>query len=168
LRALSEGKVVFMAVPRLAEKKCFWKLDPARLRRTDLAAAATIKGASRLAKSVGPRELPHVDLIVAGSVAVNRKGARVGKGGGYSDLEFAIGREVGAVDEKTVTATTIHPLQLLDEWLPVTPHDFFLDLIATPEEILRPGRRRQPKGILPDHLSDEQRKKIPAVRELGF
>ncbi len=168
LRALREGKVLYMAVPRLAERKCFWKLDPKRLGRGDLGAAATIRGASRLAEPVGPKDLPRVDMIVAGSVAVNRKGVRVGKGGGYSDLEYAIGREVGAVDEKTMIATTIHPLQLLKGDLPVTSHDFFLDLIATPEEIIRPARRRQPKGILPDHLSDEQRKAIPALRELGL
>jgi 5-formyltetrahydrofolate cyclo-ligase len=28
--------------------------------------------------------------VVCGSVAVNRQGARVGKGGGFSDLEFAL------------------------------------------------------------------------------
>jgi 5-formyltetrahydrofolate cyclo-ligase len=166
LRALADGKVVFMAVPRLARKKCFWKLDPSRLKRSELAAAATIKGASRLARAVDPGELPHVELIVAGSVAVNRKGARVGKGGGYSDLEFAIGREVGAIDGKTVTATTIHPIQLVDEKLPVTPHDFFLDLIVTPDEVIRPAKRRQPKGILPAHLTAAQRREIPALEEL--
>ncbi len=67
-----------------------------------------------------------------------------------------------------MTATTIHPLQLLDEDLSVTPHDFFLDLIATPEEIIRAGRRRQPKGILADHLTDNQRKEIPVIGELGL
>ncbi len=43
------------------------------------------------------KEMPPVDLIVAGSVAVNKKGSRIGKGGGYSDLEYAIGREFGFV-----------------------------------------------------------------------
>ena len=113
LRALREGKVVYMAVPRLAEAKCFWKLDPSRLDPRQLRDAATIRGASRLGRPVSPRELPHVDLIVAGSVAVNRKGVRVGKGGGYSDLEYAIGREVGAIDAKTVVATTVHPIQVV-------------------------------------------------------
>jgi 5-formyltetrahydrofolate cyclo-ligase len=166
LRALREGKVVFMAVPRLAERKCFWKLDPKRLDGSALPAAATIRGAARLATPVGPRELPHVDLIVAGSVAVNRKGARVGKGGGYSDLEFAIGREVGAIDKTTVVATTVHRLQLLNRELPVTTHDFFVEVIATPDSILRPRRRRQPRGVLPDHLLEKQRREIPALREL--
>jgi 5-formyltetrahydrofolate cyclo-ligase len=169
LRALREGKVVYMAVPRLAESRCFWKLDPSRLDPRELAAAATIRGAARLGRPVTPRELPHVDLIVAGSVAVNRKGVRVGKGGGYSDLEYAIGRQVGAIDSKTVVATTVHPLQVVADDLPVTAHDFFLDLIVTPREVIRPPRRRrQPKGVLPAHLSDEQVLAIPALRELGI
>ena len=169
LRALREGKVVYMAVPRLAEAKCFWRLDPRRIDPSDMAAAATIRDAPRYGQPVRPRELPHVDLIVAGSVAVNRKGVRVGKGGGYSDLEYAIGRQVGAIDGKTVVATTVHPLQIVDGDLPVTAHDFFLDLIVSPEETIRPPRRRrQPKGILPGHLSDEKRHAIPALRELGF
>jgi 5-formyltetrahydrofolate cyclo-ligase len=169
LRALREGKVVYMAVPRLAEPKCFWRLDPKRLDPGDMPAAATIRGASRFGQPARPRDLPHVDLIVAGSVAVNRKGVRVGKGGGYSDLEYAIGRQVGAIDGKTVVATTVHPMQVFAGDLPVTAHDFYLDLIVTPEETIRPRRRRrQPKGILPDHLSDEQRRAIPALRELGI
>ena len=169
LRALREGKVVYMAVPRLAEAKCFWRLDPTRLDPRQQSEAATIRGAAKLGRMVSPRELPHVDLIVAGSVAVNRDGVRVGKGGGYSDLEYAIGREVGAVDAKTAVATTVHPIQLTDGVLPATAHDFFLDLIVTPHETIRPPRRgRQPKGILRDHLSDEKRQAIPALRELNI
>lgn len=169
LRALREGKVVYMAVPRLAEAKCFWRLDPSRIDPGDMPEAATIRGAPRLGQAARPRDLPHVDLIVAGSVAVNRKGVRVGKGGGYSDLEYAIGRQVGAIDGKTVVATTVHPLQVVEADLPATAHDFYLDLIVTPEETIRPRRRRrQPKGILPDRLSDEKRHAIPALRELGF
>jgi 5-formyltetrahydrofolate cyclo-ligase len=169
LRALREGKVVYMAVPRLAEPKCFWKLDPARLDPREQSAASSIRGASKLGRLVGPRELPQVGLIVAGSVAVNRRGVRVGKGGGYSDLEYAIGRQVGAIDAKTVVATTVHPIQVVENDLPVTAHDFFLDLIVTPEETIRPPRRRrQPKGVLPAHLSDEHKHAIPALRELGI
>jgi 5-formyltetrahydrofolate cyclo-ligase len=169
LRALREGKVVYMAVPRLAEPKCFWKLDPSRLDPREQSIAASIRGAAKLGRAVGPREIPHVDLIVAGSVAVNRRGVRVGKGGGYSDLEYAIGRQVGAIDSTTVVATTVHPLQVVAVELPVTAHDFFLDIIVTAEETIRTKqRRRQPKGILPAHLSDEQREAIPALRDLEF
>jgi 5-formyltetrahydrofolate cyclo-ligase len=44
--------------------------------------------------------MPRIDLIVAGSVVVNGKGARVGKGRGYSNLEYALGREFGIIDMK--------------------------------------------------------------------
>src|SRR2546421_8002090 len=81
LRALREGKTVYMAVPRLREARCFWELDPKRLR--DLRAAASIGGAARFGRPLAPGELPRLDLVVAGSVAVARSGARLGKGGGY-------------------------------------------------------------------------------------
>lgn len=169
LRALREGKLVFMAVPRLAQARCFWLLDPREIAERDLARAATIRGASRLGRAVDPRKLPHIDLIVAGSVAVDRRGARIGKGGGYADLEYAIGREVGAVDDKTSVATTVHPLQVIGRSLPVTEHDFVLDLIATPEALRRPrARRAQPRGILPEHLTDDLRRDVPILRALGY
>jgi 5-formyltetrahydrofolate cyclo-ligase len=170
LRALREGKIVYMAVPRLREKKCFRKLDPARLRAGDLAEAATMGGAARFGRAVHPRELEHVDLVVAGCVAVNRDGARLGKGGGFSDLEYAIGRELGAIDGKTRIATTVHPIQVLDSDIPVTDHDFSLDVIATPDELIRPpaARRKRPRGILPADLTPEIRRDVPILKDLGF
>jgi 5-formyltetrahydrofolate cyclo-ligase len=159
-----------MAVPRLREKKCFRELDPSRLRRSDLAQAATIGGATRFGRAVHPRELEHIDLVVAGSVAVNRAGARLGKGGGYSDLEYAIGRELGVIDGKTRTATTVHPLQVLDLDLPMTDHDFSLDVIATPDEVIRTpaGRRKTPRGIQAAHLTAEILRDVPILMDLGF
>jgi 5-formyltetrahydrofolate cyclo-ligase len=81
-----------VAVPRLCAARCFWELDPRRLR--DAARVATIAGASAAGRPVDPRRMPHLDLVVIGSVAVNRRGERVGKGGGYADLEYAILREL--------------------------------------------------------------------------
>jgi 5-formyltetrahydrofolate cyclo-ligase len=53
-------------------------------------------------------------------VAVNRQGARIGKGGGFSDLEVAFLVEAGVIRPDTVLATTVHPLQVVDESLPET------------------------------------------------
>jgi len=167
LRALREGKVVYMAVPRLREVRCFWELDPRRLREADLSRAATIAGASQLGRAVDPRRMPHVDLVVAGSVAVNGRGERVGKGGGYSDLEYAIGRELGFVDDATRVATTVHPLQLVDGALPVTEHDVRVDLVVTSEEVIAVrSAGRQPRGILEDHLTSEIRAEVPILKLL--
>jgi 5-formyltetrahydrofolate cyclo-ligase len=62
----------------------------------------------------------------------------------------------------------VHPLQLQDGDLPVTDHDFFLDLIATPQELLRPrqGKRRQPRGVIPEHLTTEIRRDVPVLADL--
>jgi 5-formyltetrahydrofolate cyclo-ligase len=95
--------------------------------------------------------------------------ARVGKGGGYSDLEYALCRAVGCVDTHTRVATTVHPLQVVPGALPETEHDFRVDLIVTPERILRPRRSRpQPGGIIAGHLTEEIRKNVPVLRSLGL
>ena len=96
-------------------------------------------------------------------------GARVGKGGGYSDLEYALCKAAGCIDEGTRIATTVHPLQIVRGTIPETEHDFRLDLIVTPDRVLRPRRSRpQPRGIVPEDLTDEIRETVPALRALGL
>jgi 5-formyltetrahydrofolate cyclo-ligase len=155
-RALAEGKVVYMAVPRLREERPFVRLR----------SEATIKGAMREGRPVAIDEMDAVDLVVCGSVAVNREGARVGKGGGYSDLEFGLLVEAGLVGDGTVIATTVHPLQVLVEELPETEHDFRVDLIVTPDEVIETPKRRRPPGILWTHLDDAKIAAVPVLATL--
>jgi len=166
LAALREGKTVLMAVPRLRTERCFLRLDPRTL-GGKLAQAATIKGATVLGVPVAPNAIGRIDLIVAGSVAVHPTGARLGTGGGYSDLEFALARALGLVDDDTPVVTTAHELQVLDEAIPMTEHDVRLDLIVTPERVIR-TRRRQPKpaGIFWEKLSEEELAAMPALAKL--
>ena len=161
-RALAEGKLLYMAVPRLTDERPFILLDPGRL---DLPPrrAASISGAARAGRRIGVAELRPVDLVVCGSVAVNREGARVGKGGGFSDLEFALLVEAGLIGPETVVATTVHPLQVLEEALPETAHDFRLDLIVAGEEVIACRRSRRPPGILWEHLDAAKIAAIPAL-----
>ena len=152
-RALRDGKRLYMAVPRLAGPKPFLLVE----------SDPTIARASRDGRPVAVEELAPVDLVVCGTVAVNREGVRVGKGGGYSDLELALLIEAGLVGDATTIATTVHPLQFLDEPLPETEHDFRVDLIATPDEVVAVAQRKRPPGILPDHLDVEKRAAIPVL-----
>jgi len=165
--ALSSGKIVYMAVPRLREKKCFIKLDPSKIPSKKYFEASSIKGAFRYGIPIHPKEIPQIDLIVAGSVAVNKKGSRLGKGGGYSDLEYAIGREFGFVKEDVVIVTTVHPLQIVKEDIPETHHDFRIDFIITPEEMI-PTRREggRPRGIIRDDLTEQKISEIPILEEM--
>lgn len=167
LRALRDGKQVFMAVPRLRDPRCFIRLDPEKLGRK-LTEAATIKGATALGEPVTPDQLGRIDLIVVGSVAVNPRGARVGKGGGYSDLEFALARQLRLVDERTPVLTTVHELQVLDDEIPMTAHDVPLDLIATPERVIRTARVfPTPPGLLWDELTEAQLRAMPPLARLN-
>ena len=60
---------------------------------------------------IGRSEMRFVDLVVCGSVAVNERGARLGKGAGYSDIEVGLLAEAGLIGERTTIATTVHELQ---------------------------------------------------------
>jgi 5-formyltetrahydrofolate cyclo-ligase len=165
-RALAEGKRVYMAVPRLVEDRPFLLLDPARLPVTPRR-AASIKGAGRFGVPVSLEEMPHLDLVVCGTVAVNPVGVRIGKGGGFSDLEFGLLTEAGLVDGDTAIATTVHDLQVLDESLPETEHDFRPDLIVTPGATLSARTPHRPPGILWDHLDEEKIASIPVLARLA-
>jgi 5-formyltetrahydrofolate cyclo-ligase len=165
-KALTEGKVLYMAVPRLADELPFYLLEPERLNIPPWEAASK-EGAAKAGRKVAASELRPVDLVICGSVAVNREGARVGKGGGFSDLEVAFLIEAGVLRPDTVLATTVHPLQVMDGPLPETIHDFRVDLIATPDEVIWCGKPRRPPGILWKHLQPDKIAEVPALAALA-
>jgi 5-formyltetrahydrofolate cyclo-ligase len=153
-RAVRDGRDLYMAVPRLREEKPFLLVlsDPT-IRRAGDEGIPTALG-----------EMPPVDLVVCGTVAVNRDGVRIGKGGGYSDLELALLIEEGRITERTVIATTVHAVQLVDDELPETEHDFRVDLIVTPDAVIRTPGGNRPPGVLWDHLDPEKVEAIPVLQ----
>jgi len=154
-----------MPAPRIAEAKPFIELDPTRLRVSPYA-ASSIKGAFQHGRPVAIEEMKKIDLIVCGSVAVNRNGARVGKGGGYSDLEYALLRETKKVGAKTPIITTVHPLQIVSDEMPMTEHDIPLDAIITPKETLTIEHRYdKPRGIYWKLLPAEKIEAIPVLKD---
>ena len=167
-RALEDGKVVYMAVPRLAEQEPFFLLDPAQLTETPRK-ASSIKGAGRNARTVSIAELQPVDLVVTGCVAVDETGARLGKGGGFSDLEFALAAEAGLVGPATVVVTTVHERQVRAPGeIPMAPHDLWLDVIVTPERVIEcPPHDRTSGGIRWDELTEEKIAAIPLLGRLA-
>jgi 5-formyltetrahydrofolate cyclo-ligase len=167
-RALQDGKVVYMAVPRLAEIDPFFLLDPEHLADAPRA-ASSIKGATRSARTVRVDELDPVDLVVTGCVAVDESGARLGKGGGFSDLELALAAQAGLVDARTVVVTTVHERQVLEAGaVPATGHDIHVDVIVTDQRVVRiarPKRWRLPE-IRWDELTDEKVAAIPLLTRM--
>jgi len=164
--ALKQGKTIYMAVPRLRDEKCFVELDPSRLGK-NLYAASSIKGAFEFGRQVSVHEMNPVDLILCGSVAVRRDGARIGKGGGYSDLEYAIAIELGIISPATPIITTVHPLQIVTGRIALKPHDIPVDFIVTPEKsIATKTRISRPRGIYWDYLDEEMIAAIPLLKKM--
>ena len=167
--ALEQGKTVVMAVPRLRDVHPLRVLDPRKLSKKAIREAATIKGALRHGQVAGPEEIPDIDFVLCGSVAVNLSGARIGKGGGFSDLEYGILIDAGRIDDHTTVATTVHPIQILREHLQVTAHDLPVDLIATPRAVVEVEvEYKRPSGILWDHLQPPQIHEIPILERMGY
>ena len=163
--ALEEGKILYISVPHLRTEKCFIELDPQRLGSRSRF-AITLGGACRYGRAVAPREMRPIDLVVCGSVAAARDGARVGKGGGYGDLEYGILREDGKIRESTPILTTLHPLQVVSERISMLPHDIPVDFLVTPDEVIatRPAHPR-PRGIYWDLLRPVTVNSIPLLRK---
>jgi 5-formyltetrahydrofolate cyclo-ligase len=166
-RALEDGKTVFMAVPRLAGQEPFFALDPAHLSEPPRL-AASISGASRSARRVTLAELAPVDLVVMGCVAAGEDGARLGKGGGFADLEFALAAAAGLIGPRTVCVTTVHELQVCAPGtIPVTDHDVPVDYIVTPERVIDcRGAQRPTAGICWPDLTEEKIAAIPLLSAL--
>jgi 5-formyltetrahydrofolate cyclo-ligase len=168
-RALEDGKTVYMAVPRLAEAEPFFLLDPDDLADTPRR-AASISGATRSARRVAVSELGPVDLVVSGCVAVAEDGARLGKGGGFADLEFALAGSAGLIGPDTLVVTTVHELQVRPAGaIPTAAHDAPIDLAITPDRVIdcRPGRAERPVGgIRWSELTEEKIAAIPLLAAL--
>ena len=165
-RALEDGKTVYMAVPRLAGPEPFFALDPDHLSESPRK-AASISGATRSARRVTLAEVTPVDLVVTGCVAAGEDGARLGKGGGFADLEFALATAAGLIGPETVTVTTVHELQVRPSGvIPLTDHDVPVDLIVTPERVIDCRSRRGPRptsGIIWADLTEEKIAAIPLL-----
>ena len=163
-KALAAGKIIYMAVPRLHSDKPFIELDPAKL-KCSAYIASSIKGAAKFGRPVTLQQVRNIDLIVCGSVAVNQSGARVGKGGGYSDLEFALLTEGKKITAKTPIVTSVHPLQLVADKIPMTEHDIPLTAIITPEEVIEmKSSFARPKRIYWEMLPAEKINEIPVLK----
>lgn len=169
-RVLQDGKRLYMAVPRLTNTRCFVELTAEDLqqRNIPLEEAAIARKALTYGRLVSFEEMQAIDLVMVGCVAVTRNGGRTGKGAGFADLELAMLKEFGLVQSDTPIVTTVHPLQIVEEErLPMQAHDWALNWIVTPEEVIETNTTYSPPaGLDWDSIRPEQFKKIPILRKL--
>tara|TARA_A100001037_G_scaffold284713_1_gene291352 strand:- start:1054 stop:1845 length:792 start_codon:yes stop_codon:yes gene_type:complete len=170
LRALLDGKLVYVPVPELVDDYPFIELDPYILQSNGIPfeEVAPIGGALKHGRKVRFQEMKPFDLAVVGCVAVSRNGGRTGKGGGFADLEMGIFREMELMDSKTPIVTTVHSLQVKDDSrIIMDAHDTPLDWIITPDEVIQTETvLTQPGGIDWDAVQVDQYENIPFLQEL--
>ncbi|MEM3672920.1 MAG: 5-formyltetrahydrofolate cyclo-ligase [Candidatus Bathyarchaeia archaeon] len=128
--ALKDGKILVMASPRL--ERGFILLNPTAVKGEE-SFASTIKGAFKLGRTINAEEMPKPALIVEGSVAVDLRGHRLGKGHGYGDVEISILKKLFG---EIPIATTVHDMQVV-ETVPFEEKDEKVSLIVTPTRVIR-------------------------------
>jgi len=162
MEALKRGITYFMPTPRL--KAGFKKFDPSKIGAENFAKATALSTCDDWVEEVSLEAMPQVDAIVTGSVAVTRSGKRCGKGEGYSDIEFAILRELG--HKPVPVATTVHQLSVVDDF-PRDEIDLPLSLVITPDETIAVETPfPSPEGIHWDRLSDQDLEDMSILKDL--
>jgi len=158
------GKTLIMASPRL--RQGFIVIRRGDVPRGKERYASTIAGAFKYGKVTDDLSGLTIDLKVTGCVAVTIEGAKLGKGGGYSDLEYAILREIGAIGEDTPVVTSVHEIQIV-EYIPMDVHDVPVDAIFTPNRYIKTlGKYPKPRGIYWDKLDKDKIESIPILKRM--
>lgn len=160
--ALWRGITVYVPTPKL--KAGFLKLDPKKIPPDAIDDASQMSRCAKWAEQTDLKDLPQMDAIVTGCVAVTSTGRRAGKGAGYSDIEFAILRELG--HDAAPVATTVNDVQIVGAF-PIESNDLPLTLIATPTQTIRMDKSLPPPSCIEwDRLTDQDLEDMPVLHEL--
>ncbi len=128
--ALKDKKTLIMASPKIKDGYILLNHEDI----DDLSIASTIEGSYKYGKF--DMNLPKIDLVVEGSVCVDKLGHRLGKGGGYGDREIDYLMKNEYISTNTPIVTTIHPLQLVFK-VPTEKHDKNINMIVTINKVIR-------------------------------
>lgn len=129
--ALKDNKNLIMASPNLTHGYLF--LEGQNIK--EIEEASTKEGAFKHCSKKDISNI-NVDLVVEGSVGVDRMGHRIGKGKGFADREIEDLKKRNIINNTTPIATTIHPLQLVNH-IPTESHDQRINMVVTTREIIR-------------------------------
>nr|XP_023028996.1 methenyltetrahydrofolate synthase domain-containing protein [Leptinotarsa decemlineata] len=134
----------------------------------DIKSIVSRRGMECFGRRVDFKEKIHIDLIVMGSVAVSEDGLRIGEGQGFVDLEYAMLKDLEAVDDKTKIVTIVHDSQVFD-----MPHGIFkkydvpVDYILTPTRTIKVERGLpKPEGIVWGELTQRRLRNKSILKKL--
>ncbi|MFX1293331.1 MAG: 5-formyltetrahydrofolate cyclo-ligase [Promethearchaeota archaeon] len=131
---LQNRKKLLVATPHISK---FLLLKNIPLR--SIKKAITIKGMYNFGEEIHLNQISRpLDIFCQGSVALDRKGNRLGKGKGYGDREFHLLKQEGIIDEQTLVVSIVHEVQLLDDFSHLMQQtDVKVHVALTPSEIIR-------------------------------
>ena len=126
LQAWKEGKTVALPRVRWAERE----IEPVAIKSLDTSPNPSMQG---LRDPVGgtPISLARIDLVAVPGLAFDRRGYRLGRGKGFYD------RFLSKKDFHGLRIALCFQEQLLEDLLPVEPHDMPMNMIVTDQKILR-------------------------------
>lgn len=127
---LIDGKTLIMASPKLLNGYII--INPKSV--VGCKKEAAINGAFNYGTEL--ESFPVVDMVVEGSVAFDLSGGRLGKGGGYGDMEISHLVEKGAIKFNTPIVSTVHDIQIIED-VPNEFHDQKINMIVTPQNVFR-------------------------------
>lgn len=146
---LEEGKVLAVALPHM---EGFLEITPRGLnvnykitfprmkvsigkdKFEKIKEAATINGFKKYGKPLKTK----IDLFVQGSVAVDLKGNRLGKGTGYGDKEWEYMIRNNLIMDNIPVVTIVHEKQIVSDMSSLmSPTDKQVNYIITPERVIK-------------------------------
>ncbi|MCX8014573.1 MAG: 5-formyltetrahydrofolate cyclo-ligase, partial [candidate division WOR-3 bacterium] len=124
---LASGKTLLVALPHITDYK--------EIKGKELAdKAITIQGFKRYGQS--PKT--SADLFIQGSVAVDLKGNRLGKGKGYGDREYEELKIKNLLKPNAKVITIVHECQIVADFSNlVTEKDIKVDYILIPQRVIK-------------------------------
>lgn len=166
-RCLEDRKRLLVCTYSMA--RGFVLLDGGELAAADRSLAATLDGMERFGPALSYLELcaeGQVDLVVTGAAAITREGVHFGKGHGYFDIEWGLLGEIELVGVHTPVVASVHGCQVVDEHVPHAAFDATVDVIVTPEEIIRCRPLTKPVGLFWERLPRDFADSRPYFAEL--
>lgn len=162
-QVLLDGKVLLVPTPRL--KAGFIIVKPEWVPEGEERKAASLAHINKYGKEVDLLDIPNIDLMIVGSVAIHKDGRRLGKGEGYADREYSILRELGHPPMPIIT--TIHSSQLVNDDIPKDTYDLTVDWVATEEGLYQThSPYEKPNGIEWEQVTEDEMKEMPVLEQL--
>lgn len=124
---LEERKILVVALPHIKDIVEIYEWE-------NIKEASIIRGFEKYGKPLKTK----IDLMIEGSVAVDLKGNRIGKGKGYGDKEFEILKNRGLLKENLKILTVVHECQIFEDFsYLMNEKDIKVDYIVTNKRIIK-------------------------------